>query len=117
MVGVMVCKHGRTFAARSGTSTPQFELIASTFVRKVIGGGAALIDEFISANTSGVDASRIEGDIKKAFKAIQDANTDRVPGFNPPGLCAASKLLARSGHAPVEMTERFFKPKGQWEAT
>jgi len=121
MVGVMSCKHdpSLTFAARSGRSNQQFESIAGPFVTKVIGGGTVEPDEFIRANTSGVARSRVSQKMLAACQTVEREANNRTPGFNPLGSCAGSKLLARSGHAPVEMTEMFFKPPGTgtWDAT
>ena len=121
MVGVMSCKHdpSLTFAARSGTSTSQFESIAAQFVDHVIGGGAVSTEEFISSNTGGITPSRVRREMERACRFVQRASALQEPGYNPLGACAGSKLLARSGHAPVEMTEMFFKPPGtgMWSAT
>ncbi len=119
MVGVMVCKHdpGQSFAARSGGSTPQFESVAARFVDTVIGGGTVEPAEFVGANTSGITPSRVQRHNQAALTRVNDAIVAGEAGFNPPGSCAASKLLARSGHAPVQMTEMFFKPVGDWSAS
>ena len=60
--------------------------------------------------------------------AVIDVETARrtpgVRGYTPVGNCAGAKLLARSGHAPIAMTEMFFQaprtypPAGElWTAT
>jgi hypothetical protein len=120
MVGVMVCKCGQVFAAMSGNSLPGFDAVAGG-IGTVVGGGGASVAEMAQANMSasasapqklqaiGDAAARID-----ALRANQD-NRAASRGYNPPGVCAGAKLMARSGHAPLNMTEMFFLPP--WGAT
>lgn len=87
--------------------------MASKIVDQVIPAAAVSQAEFVAANTSKVARSRVVEHVRRAAKTIADARDCRTPtpGFNEFGSCAASKLLGRSGHAPLEMTEMFFKPK------
>jgi Toxin PAAR-like domain len=114
MVGVMICPCDTSFAAMSGRNVDDFESIATKVVDKAIPGGWASSAEYVSANTSGLPGVKdaIEGRIGAlATKIRQDPKR-----YNPVGSCAGAKLLAKSGHKPVQMTEMFFSPPGaRWK--
>lgn len=116
MVGVMVCKCAspQTFAAMSGDTLEGFIAVARSVVDHVIGGNAVGYAEMVDANVS-KSAARVhkKREIGKVWKETAANNARKVPGYNPPGNCAGAKLMARAGHAPLEMTERFFMPAGQ----
>jgi hypothetical protein len=116
MVGVMVCKcaRPRTFAAMSGETLDGFVTVARGVVDHVIDGGAVGFVEFLAANASSA-ATRIhkKRQMGAAWNAAREKALRKERGYNPPGNCAGAKLMARAGHAPLEMTERFFMPPGQ----
>jgi len=120
MVGVMACKCGQSFAAMSGNSLPGFDQVAAVVVSVVVQGGGASTAEMAGANMS---AAASPADKLAALTAASDRivalrnNPDRQAsqGYNHPGACAGAKLMARSGHAPLNMTEMFFMPP--WSAT
>jgi hypothetical protein len=139
MVGVMVCRHSRfvtpvtpnTFAACSGTTHDGFTDIAggTPGVHQVVPGGGATSQDMINANTSGA-ALEPPADIARmalvrtnvlaaeaAVRAARSANPAGTPNpYSVYGQCAGAKLLARSGHGPVAMTEMFYQPpdRGPW---
>lgn len=119
MVGVMVCKCGKTFAAMSGGTLDGFAAAAGGFVDQTILGGPASSFEMAGANTSkAAGPTQKLGCIEEAWKRIQNKSQSDDQGvrrgYNAPGACAGAKLLARSGHAPIEMTEMMFSPMGSW---
>jgi Domain of unknown function (DUF4150) len=112
MVGLMVCPCGRRFAAKSGGDMPGFtDCVAAVGATYVQGGGAnglATPAQMATANTSGrATAGRKLRYITARMDALQEMNQNREPGYNPPGNCAGAKLVACSGHKPVQMTEAF----------
>lgn len=126
MVGVMVCQHatneGRTkantFAAMSGNTLPAFmDLVNSWSQATPIGGDFVQPEELIEANTAGVDQGVLAQNVINRFAQVMylDLQANQFmkdAGFTPYGSCAASKLLARSGHGPIQMTEAYFNPPG-----
>lgn len=121
MVGVMICKCGKSFAAMSGDSLEGFDEIADGVVGQVISGHAVSFVEMVDANVSKA-ASRVEKkrQLGEAWKKANKKHLAGKSGYNEPGNCAGAKLMARAGHAPREMTERFFMPptaKRPWAAT
>jgi Toxin PAAR-like domain len=132
MVGVMQCKctSDNLWATMSNQTIAGFTNIAGPHVGgngHVIQGGPAEIGDFVNANTSAAVAPAA------AFRAmlaatmyvtvqIMRARPRTDHGFTEVGTCAGAKLLARSSHAPVAMTEMFFefvKKPGQrlWQQT
>jgi hypothetical protein len=111
MVGVMVCKHDppQSFATASGTTPPVFAQVAATIVDHVVSGGPADVEDFINANQSGLPRSRISGALDTAQKLVKEMRANDVTGYNDFGQCAGAKLIARAGHAPLNMTEMFFR--------
>jgi hypothetical protein len=113
MVGVMVCKHDppQSFATASGTTPPVFGQVAATIVDHVVSGGPAEVQDFINANQSGLPRSRIEKMVTDAQKFVDQKSEDKAAkaGYNGFGQCAGAKLIARAGHAPLNMTEMFFR--------
>lgn len=112
MVGLMVCPCGRRFAAKSGGDLPGFtECVADVGATYVQGGGAggrATPAEMAAANGSGrATAGRKLRYITARMEALQEMADNREAGYNPPGNCAGAKLVASSGHKPVQMTEAF----------
>jgi hypothetical protein len=133
MVGVMQCKHtsdaDNLWATMSNETLPGFTSIAAAHVGgegHVIQGGPAEIHDFVNANTSQVSPAATYRAMHAATMGVSMAIMRARPrtdhGFNAVGSCAGAKLLARSGHAPVAMTEMFFEyvPPGQagrWRQT
>lgn len=116
MVGVMVCKCAspRTFAAMSGATMDGFVAVAGGFVDHVITGGAVNYIEMVDANVSkAVGRVHKKRQLGKAWIDAREKSLCKAKGYNPPGNCAGAKLMARAGHAPLEMTERYFMPSGK----
>jgi hypothetical protein len=134
MIGVMVCKCAlngttpNTFATMSNQTNPGFTEVASGTpgVHQVIPGGPAEPWHFVYANTSQA-ATVAQKSLAMATAVIEVRTAQRTPGvrgYNNVGNCAGAKLVARSGHAPIAMTEMFFQaprtypPAGRlWQAT
>ncbi|WP_199873382.1 DUF4150 domain-containing protein [Ideonella sp. A 288] len=117
MVGVMACKHQppKLFAAMSGTYILDgFKTIAEANGCAVVGGGRRTPDDFVSANTSAVSNDIKKAAVEKAWKSAADRIANGDKRYSHMGICAGAHLLAKSGHAPVEMTEMFFAPTGEW---
>jgi Toxin PAAR-like domain len=126
MVGVMICVHARdqgrtksnTFAAMSGDTTPGFErVVNSSGLATLVGGGAVGPEDMIAANTrAGVNEAALRTNVMAAYNRIVAARTHtpngrpQPPGYTDYGTCAAAKLLAASGHGPIQMTEAWFQP-------
>lgn len=111
MVGVMVCKCGQSFAAMSGQDLEGFLEVAADVVDNVIRGGAVSLMEMVDANSSkAAERHQKKRALGGAWMRVRDKNNARESGYNPPGNCAGAKLMARAGHAPLQMTERFFSP-------
>ncbi len=126
MVGVMVCKHPngskpRVFAAMSGyKKVPEFEQIAmdTGLVDKVIlpSSGGVTKGDLKAANRSGTVAKqpqmaqKLDDEMDKRWKKIEDR--PGRDGYSQLGTCAAQYLIAKSDHAPSQMTEMFFSPPG-----
>lgn len=121
MVGVMVCKCAikqspttpNTFATMSGGTLEGFDSVASGTdgVHAVIGGGPASPTDMVNANTSGATTLAKSTAVFAAAQGVLDAQERGARGYSPYGNCAGAKLLARSGHAPIAMTEMFFQPR------
>jgi hypothetical protein len=122
MVGVMICKCGKKWAAMSGNTLPGFETAAGGIVDEVVTGGVANVGEYVAANNT-LDRDLVEQVIGNRWSAIEQlragTDADAKRGYNIPGMCAGAKLMARSnGHAAKEMTEMFAAPPaGNWNAT
>lgn len=124
MVGVMVCKHDppRSFATMSGDTTPGFTQVARSLVTQVIEGGAVSLDDFANANKSGLPQSRIREALEEANETVKEKRGDADPNIRRRygfiGACAGAKLVAHGLHAPLNMTEMFFRaaenPKVPW---
>jgi hypothetical protein len=119
MVGVMVCKCAltgatpNTFATMSGDTNAGFTEVAggTPGVHQVLGGGPATPANFATANTS--QLATLEHKWLAVAAAVQEVEANRAArrgGYNNVGQCAGAKLLARSGHAPIAMTEMYFQP-------
>jgi hypothetical protein len=127
MVGVMVCKHDppQSFATMSGDTTPGFAAVARPLVTQVIEGGAVSLDDFANANMSGLPQSRIRSALEEAKQATLREQTSEIPGvrrrYGFLGACAGAKLVAHAAHAPLNMTEMFYRadeePGDPWGAT
>jgi hypothetical protein len=133
MVGVMVCACAtnsvlpNTFATMSNETTAGFRRIAGGVpgVHRVIDGGPASMSNFVTANTSGL--ATMQHKWLAVAAAVQEvegelANGGGRRGFNNVGQGAGAKLLARSGHGPIEMTEMMYQSPARqqskpWEAT
>lgn len=118
MVGVMICKcdPGKAWVAKSGYAFEDFLTTAKTAkVHKVIPGGPVKLNELVDSNKfPRVPRVRKELCLDRTWNEVNRIRGEKPkrPGYNPPGNCAAAKLLARAdGHAPLEMTEMFFDPK------
>ncbi len=137
MVGVMICKENpdkkepSIFAAMSGgRCLPGFQRIAKSAgkVHVVIGDGGAGGDaraiernDLIRANTSGpglgdrlahiARRAKVIEVVKKRWRTqIEDRNYSKYS-------CAGAHLIARSNHAPMQMTEMYFAPFGHYPLT
>lgn len=124
MVGVMVCRHSRfvtpvvpnTFATCSGTTHDGFTEIAGQTpgIHEVIPGGGATANDMMASNTSAADWQVVSTAVLAAEAAVRAARAAVPAGTPNPysvyGQCAGAKLLARSGHGPVALTEMFFQP-------
>jgi len=133
MIGVMVCKCAlngatpNTFATMSGRTSDGFTDVANGIgeIHRVLPGGPASFSNFVTANTSGATVLQRFQAMAAAAEEVQAAQrTPGVRGYNNVGNCAGAKLVARSGHAPIAMTEMFFQaprtypPAGRlWTAT
>lgn len=121
MVGVMICRCKRAFAAMSGYTVAAFAGAAGRAGAAPIVGGAATRAELIGANVwpDRAKAARAINGTCDRIDELLDADDagDAAQGYNPPGQCAGAKLMARAGHAPVEMTEMFFMPRNKWVGT
>lgn len=107
MVGVMICKCPKAFAARSGTSTNEFARVVTQCGAEPIGGGRVYELDFLRANSSG--ASNLRRELIKTFDKADGRAKRGSNGYNPTGTCAGAKLVTHS-HAPAEMTEMHFMP-------
>jgi hypothetical protein len=121
MVGVMICPCGTSFAAMSGPFLDGFNSVAGDIVDEVIPGDAATVSELASANTSSAanDLTKLQT-IQTRVDIINGKRQRGLRGYNQPGNCAGAKLVARSHHKPVQMTEMFFLPPhalGQWQGS
>jgi Domain of unknown function (DUF4150) len=127
MVGVMICKckPPKSFAAMSGTyALHGFKQVAASIVDTVINTGSPpdtarqlRPSDFANANTSGVSAARIASRVNAAWQKAAIAQDNGDPQYSYPGICAGAHLLARSGHAPAQMTEMYFAPSRSWNKT
>jgi hypothetical protein len=126
MVGVMICKcePPKSFAAMSGTyALPKFtEVAKAAGVDVVINTGSPpdtarqlRPGDYASANASGINPTRIANRVEAAWRKAANAQDAGDPQYSYPGICAGAHLLARSGHAPAQMTEMFFAPKKPWD--
>jgi hypothetical protein len=117
MVGVMLCKCGEKWATNSGDASAGFDEVAGGgpggLGYNLIPGGTATQAQCMAANPSvrGAAVGRFQGQWQ-AMTTMSRAR--RAPGepnrYNPPGQCAAAKLVAKSGHVPETLTEFFFQP-------
>lgn len=123
MVGVMICKGcGLSFATMSGKTKPFFTAAVGSIVDVVVQGPPASAKDFLDANKSKIADSLKEEKINAAWQAMESAFKSNGPksGYNFPGACAGAKLMARAvsmaspgaAHAPKEMTEMMFSPRG-----
>jgi len=132
MVGVMICKHAKDkskpyiFAAMSGgTCLEGFPSVAKSAgeVHEVINEGGTgrredypSREDFIKANTSGGNLGSRVATIAHRAKVIATlrerwkVNVEDTKYKNY--SCAGAHLVARSNHAPVNMTEMYFAPIG-----
>jgi hypothetical protein len=131
MVGVMVCKDAikpaptepNTFATMSGYTLDGFANVASGTpgVHSVLRGGAARPADLVNANTSNAATTLEKATAvfdrfnavtrnRQAALRVQSQGGRRNP-YSVYGTCAGAKLLAKSGHAPIAMTEMFFQPR------
>jgi uncharacterized protein DUF4150 len=133
MVAVMICACAtnselpNTFATMSNETSAAFRRIAGGVpgVHRVLMGGPANMSNFVTANTSGL--ATLEHKWLAVAAAVQEveaelANGGGTRGYNEVGQCAGAKLLARSGHGPIEMTEMIYQSQARqqskaWEAT
>jgi hypothetical protein len=76
-----------------------------------ITGGRATAKDLAGANTSEAEANAVKlSKITTRIKLINKLRGKGSAGYNDPGICAGAKLVARSHHRPIEMTEMFFVP-------
>lgn len=109
MIGVMVCKSGQIFAAMSGRPLRGFKRVVEEQLHWTLCENNAQVGDYIAANPA------ITGDGQPVLDAWTDTarrNTNGEQFYNPPGSCAAAKLVTRNqGHIPQCMTEMFFSPR------
>jgi hypothetical protein len=125
MVGVMICKCEKKFAAMSGTyALSGFKTIAQNHGCTVVNSGAPgdtarqlRPADIAGANQSGVPAWKIEGVVNRAWSNAEQQFKGGDKDYSPTGICAGAHLLTRAGHAPLQMTEMFFAPTGGWPKT
>jgi hypothetical protein len=121
MVGTMLCQGGkkRCFAAMSGPHRTGFTECANTMGYTPIVSGPVSADEMMRANprfnptSSGFAARRAAfmgrwNELRESAGMVPPA--PRQQGYNRPGQCAAAKLLAKSEHMPLTITEFFWNP-------
>jgi uncharacterized Zn-binding protein involved in type VI secretion len=126
MVGVMICKceKPKSFAAMSGIGALDgFKTVATAAGVDVVlntgsgpdgTAGALKPSDYARANTSGLDPTRIANRVGAAFRMAGIRKDGGNKQYSFPGICAGAHLLARSGHAPAQMTEMFFAPRRPW---
>ncbi|MBZ5714680.1 PAAR-like domain-containing protein [Nannocystis pusilla] len=106
MIGVMVCECGKVFAAMSGQTLVGFKRVVEELGFTLCDQQAG-VDDYIAANPR-VDA-RLR--VEERWDEAKNRNRNNEPFCNAPGVCAAAKLVTRSGgHVPRSMTEMFFAP-------
>jgi uncharacterized Zn-binding protein involved in type VI secretion len=124
MVGVMICAHESkptSFAAMSGAKKPPpgFIEVASKIVDVVLGDGEAggdmcPVDASALAGASSsptVDPAKLVSVVNQRWEQTAGQTGDQYAPVI--GICAAQHLITKSNHAPANITEMFFAPKGQ----
>ncbi|MDC0721496.1 PAAR-like domain-containing protein [Nannocystis bainbridge] len=108
MVGVMICKCNQIFAAMSGETLPGFKAVVEQQ------GWTPCVE--VPTIKTYADANPRIGALNRwtfvrRWNDAQRRNDRRQAFYNPPGKCAASKLVThKDGHIPKAMTEMFFAP-------
>ncbi|MCY1071449.1 DUF4150 domain-containing protein [Nannocystis sp. RBIL2] len=108
MIGVMICKCNEIFAAMSGQTIPGFKAVVERQ------GWTACeetptVDDYAAANPMIGVVNRWA--LQRRWNDAQRRNDKGQAFYNPPGKCAASKLVTRKDkHIPKAMTELFFAP-------
>lgn len=108
MIGVMICKCDEVFAAMSGQTLPGFKAVVER-----LGWTACdevpTVDDYAAANPMIGVVNRWA--LQRRWNDAQRKNDKGQAFYNPPGKCAASKLVTRKDkHIPKAMTEMFFAP-------
>jgi hypothetical protein len=126
MVGVMICKHPKDsnpsiFAAMSGGKClPGFQRVAKSAGKAhvVIGDGGAGGEERAMTRQDLMRASTMDGDRTQLIKLVSVVRKKWKTTIEDRGIrgysCAGAHLVARSNHAPVNMTEMYFSPVGNY---
>lgn len=116
MIGVMVCKSNKIFAAMSGQTLRGFKQVVEELGWELC-DRQATADDFIAANPSISDLDKRSA-LHESWDAVQTRQDERAPYYNVPGACAAAKLLTQSGgHIARGMTEMFFAPREPHQVT
>lgn len=106
MIGVMICKCGQRFAARSGPD--KGDLFAAACAGFTLIRDGATADGLAAVNACPHPRAPPAAVIEAVWaNATASAGTG---GYLAPGKCAAQKLIANAGHAPRELTEMFYMP-------
>jgi hypothetical protein len=127
MVGVMICQHAEDkvepfiFAAMSGGKCLKgFQRIAKSAGKAhvVINDGGAGGEERAMRRQDLMDANTMGGDRKQLIKLVNVVRKKWKTTIEDRGIqnysCAGAHLVARSNHAPVNMTEMYFAPIGNY---
>ncbi|WP_434419389.1 DUF4150 domain-containing protein [Nannocystis pusilla] len=108
MIGVMICKSNRIFAAMSGETLPGFKKVVEQ-LGWTLCDEVSTVDEYAAANPAIGPVNRRF--LQSRWNAAQRKNDARAAHYNPPGKCAAAKLVTRNEkHIPMAITEMFFAP-------
>ncbi|MCP3168950.1 DUF4150 domain-containing protein [Myxococcus qinghaiensis] len=114
MLGVMVCRNGKRFAAISGGETPLgFKTIARTHGCELV-EEAATLEDFMARNPrcAAGDSESIQK-MNTQWDSTMRKSRDKRTGYNnKPGTCAGAKLIGKSGHVAHSLTEIYFSFPG-----
>lgn len=109
MIGVMICECGKVFAAMSGQTHAGFKRVVEELGFTLCDQQSG-VDDYIAANPR-VNDLDTRSTVHERWDDARDRNDNNEPFYNPPGVCAAAKLVTRNqGHIPRSMTEMFFAP-------
>ncbi|WAS98037.1 DUF4150 domain-containing protein [Nannocystis punicea] len=110
MIGVMVCKSNKVFAAMSGQTLAGFAKVVAELGWTLCDATSG-VDDYIAANPKIADLDK-RSTVHERWDDVQRRTDAREAHYNLPGMCAAAKLLTRNEqHIPRTMTEMFFAPR------